>query len=502
MTETCFIERLSRRLAGALLTVAVVAGSVGVVGCATNPASGADAFTPFMSEADEDRVGKEEHPKVLKEFGGAYNDQAVQKYVTSIGGLLKATTSQANKPYTFTVLDSDVVNAFALPGGYVYISRGLMALANDEAELAGVVGHEIGHVVARHTAQRYSQSVITGLGAAILGAITKSETIGNIAQLGAAAYVQGFSRDQELEADQLGIGYMTQAGFEPFAMSSFLSSLEGENQLALKKAGKEGADPEASLFSSHPRTADRVAIAARTAAADAKGPIARDREIYLKKIDGMIYGDSPSQGFVDGRRFMHPELKIGFEAPPGFRMQNGQDALIGRLKGGGAAFQFDGDRTKNTQRSMATYITSDWAPKLGLGDVETFTVNGMEAATGNAHIRSDSGQQEVRLVAIRFDANQIYRFMMVGAPEIAVGLEEQYREMVHGFRRISEREAATLKPRRLKVVTVTKGDTPESLARRMAVDEFPLDAFLVLNGLKPGAALPSGSKVKIVVKGS
>ncbi len=502
MTKARIIERLRGGLAGALLTISAAASSVGGFGAAASSATAADAFTPFMSEAEEDRIGKEEHPKVLQEFGGAYPDASIQKYVTSLGGLLKATTPQVNKPYTFTVLDSDVVNAFALPGGYVYVSRGLMALANDEAELAGVVGHEIGHVVARHTAQRYSQSVIAGIGAAILGAITKSQTLGQVAQLGAAAYVQGFSRDQELEADQLGIQYMTLSGFEPSAMSTFLGSLEGENQLALKKAGKEGTDPEASLFSSHPRTADRVAAAARTAASNAKGPIARDREIYLKKIDGMIYGDSPSQGFVDGPHFKHPELKISFDAPPGFRLQNGQAALIGRQKGGSAAFQFDGDRLVGGQRSMASYLTSTWAPKLGLGNVESFTVNGMEAATGNARVRTDNGQQELRFVAIRFDADQVYRFMMIGAPEIPSALEMQFREMVHSFRRLSEREAAILRPRRLRVVTVAKGDTPEKLAQRMAVDEFPLETFLALNGLKSGVKLEPGSKMKIVVNGS
>ncbi len=501
MMQAGFSQRLRRGLSGALLHIAVVVISVGAVGCAANQATGEDAFAPFMSEAEEDRIGKEEHPKILEAFGGAYPDPALQKYVTSLGELLKATTPQANKAYTFTILDSDVVNAFALPGGYVYVSRGLMALANDEAELAGVVGHEIGHVVARHSAQRYSQSVIAGIGAAILGAVTKSETLGNIAQLGAAAYVQGFSRDQEYEADQIGIGYMTLAGFEPRAMSSFLGSLEGESLLAQKKAGKEGTEPETSLFSSHPRTADRVAAAATTAAANAGGPIARDRDLYLKKIDGMIFGDSPSQGFVEGRRFMHPELKIGFVAPPGFRVQNGQSAVVGKSKSGKAMFQFDGDRLKDSRRSMTAYISQDWLPKLNLRNIEVFEVNGMEAATGNVRFQTDNGPNEIRAVAIRFEADRVYRFLFVGVPEIQTELEEQFRETVYSFKRLRASETATLKPRRLKVVSVAKGDTPEKLAARMAVDEFPLEAFLTLNGLKSGARLEPGDRVKIVVKG-
>ncbi|MSO74387.1 MAG: hypothetical protein EXQ99_04430 [Alphaproteobacteria bacterium] len=501
MSNNDVVNSVRRGLSGVLLAVSMAAAALGGLGGATRPASGGDAFTPFMSEADEDRIGKEEHPKILRQFGGAYDDPALQKYVTSLGNLLKATTPLANKPFTFTILDSDVVNAFALPGGYVYVSRGLLALANDEAELAGVVGHEIGHVVARHTAQRYSQSVIAGLGAAILGAVTKSETIGQIGQLGAAAYVQGFSRDQELEADQLGIRYMTLGGFEPTAMSSFLSSLEGDSALAAKKAGKEGAEPEADLFSSHPRTADRVALAARTAATNAYGPISRDRALYLKKIDGIIYGDSPTQGFVDGRHFMHPTLKLAFDAPPGFRLQNGQDAVVGLSKGGKAMLRFDGARLKNTRRSMADYMTSEWAPKAGLIDVESFAVNGMEAATGHVYLNTEEGPREARLVAIRFEAAQIHRFLLVGAPEIPSANDEQFREMVFSFRRLSDSEAASLKPRRIKIIKVRPSDTPERLAERMALDEFKPDTFLTLNGLKPGEKLEPGTQVKIVVKG-
>ena len=488
-------------LSGTLFAVMVGVGTAGVVGCASNSATGDDVFAPFMSEAEEKKVGKEEHPKVLAEFGGAYNHPELQRYVSSIGNFLKSTTPQANEPYTFTVLDSDMVNAFALPGGYVYVTRGLMALANDEAEFAGVVGHEIGHVVARHTAQRYSQGVIAGLGAAILGAITKSDIVGNVAQMGAAAYVQGFSRDQELEADQLGVQYLTRAGFHPMAMASFLGSMEAESALALKKAGKEGTDPAASLFSSHPRTADRIVAAAQSAAANASGPIARDQDVYFRKINGMIYGDSPEQGYVRGRNFSHPKLKFSFDAPPGFAMQNSQAAVIGRAKGGSAMLQFDGGKMSSAQRSLATYVKNDWAPNIGLGNVETFTVNGMEAATGRANVRLDNGPAELRLVAIRYSGAQVYRFLFIGAPNIPQNVDEQFRETVYSFRKLSDREAAALKPRILSVVTVKSGDTAQSLAKRMAVDDYPLETFLTLNGLKSGQALQPGRKVKLVAWG-
>jgi predicted Zn-dependent protease len=330
--------------------------------------------------------------------------------------------------------------------------------------------------------------------------VTKSDLLGDVAQLGAAAYVQGYSRDQEYEADQLGIRYMTKAGFEPAAMSTFLSSLEGEDQLARKKAGREGVEPEIGLFASHPRTADRIAIAAKTAAANAGGPIGRDRALYLKKIDGMIFGDSPTQGFVYGRNFAHPQLKFTFDAPPGFRLDNTQAAVIGRTKGDRAIMRFDGVRARRAG-SLIDFITREWAPKANLTDLEEFTVNGLDAATGTTILNTQDGRREIRLVAIRFDGNQLYRFAFIGAPEIGRTLDEQFRETVFSFRRLTEREAAQLKPRRIKVVTVAQGDTPERMAQRMSVDEFPLETFLTLNGLRPGARLTPGSQVKLVVGG-
>ena len=489
-----------RMLVGAVLGVGVVVGGLGLIGATTTRTFAEEPSTLFMSEADEERIGRDEHPKVLEEFGGAYQDAALSKYVVSLGELVKNTTPHGKRRYTFTVLDSDVVNAFALPGGYVYVSRGLLALANDEAELAGVLGHEIGHVVARHTAQRYDRGTIVGIGALILGAVTKSDLVGNIAQLGAAAYVQGYSRDQELEADQLGIRFMTQAGFDPTAMATFLGSLGAEDKLTAKIAGQEGVEPETSLFSSHPRTADRVTAAAQTAASKAGGSIARDREIYLKKIDGMIYGDSPKQGFVRGREFLHPELKLAFEAPPGFMLRNSSTALIGRSKEGNAMLRFDGGRLARGG-SLSSYIVNEWAPNLGLGRPEEFTVNGMEAATANARVNADDGEREIRLVAIRYDRNQIYRFMFVGAPDIPANLDEAFRDTVYSFRKLSNAEASQLKPLRIKVVSVKRGDTVESLAKRMAVSDFKADTFLTLNGLAPGAKLKPGSLVKLVVAG-
>ena len=253
-----------------------------------------EQFTAFMPPEEERRVGTQEHPKLVKAFGGLYEDPELQRYVASLGRLLQLTSEQPEPPFTFVILDSPEVNAFALPGGYVHVTRGLMALANDEAELAGVIAHEIGHVTARHSAERYSHGLVAGLGAALLGAVIDNRTVSDIAQLAAGAYVKGYSRSQELEADMLGVRYLSRSGFDAIAMSSFLETMGAESELARQMAGSRGEGALAGLFASHPRTADRVRKAAATAQAEFRGERARD--IYLRQIDGMIYGDSPEEG--------------------------------------------------------------------------------------------------------------------------------------------------------------------------------------------------------------
>jgi predicted Zn-dependent protease len=489
---------VNRRFLLSLTMLAGLAlGGATLSGCTTNPATGEQSFTAFMSPSEERAVGAKEHPKLVKAFGGKYRDASLTNYLDGLGALLQSTSEQRTPPFTFTLLDSPVINAFAVPGGYVYITRGLMALANDEAELAGVVAHEIGHVTARHTAERVSRGMLANLGAALLGAVIGQPMVSDAAQLAAGAYIQGYSRDQEFEADQLGVRYLTRAGFDPQAMASFLGDMGAEHQLALKIAGKEGRDAAGGLFSSHPRTADRVEKAAARARAGAGTSLARDRDIYLNQIDGMVYGDSPEQGFIRGREFDHAGLKFRFTAPPGFRLQNSEAAVFGEHSGG-ALLRFDGGQPKDASQSMETYLTREWAANLRFSDVESITINGMEAATGSGTISGDQGQRDVRLVAIRFAADQVFRFLFITPPDQTARFSEDFRRTTFSFSRLSDAEADALKPRRVRIVSVESGDTPETMAGRMAFDDFQLERFRVLNGLKPGQGLAPGQRVKIV----
>jgi predicted Zn-dependent protease len=320
--------------------------------------------------------------------------------------------------------------------------------------------------------------------------------VGNLAQMGAAMYVQGFSRDQELEADRLGVRYLTRAGYDPRAMASFLSVLQAESALAAKIAGREGYEPTASLFSSHPRTVDRVVQAADAAQAAAGGGQRIGRDEYLLRLDGTLYGDDPSQGLRRGRLFAHPKLRFRFEVPPGFSLRNTPKAVLATHKNG-AVIQFDSDKIER-ETTMTRYLTTDWLGNVPIENVEAIDVNGMKAATGTASMRSEKGSFDVRALAIRFDDSQAYRFLILTPTQLTAGLGEDMRRMTFSFRRLSGSEAAALKPLRVRTHKVNPGETAVSLAATMPFDELRTERFQALNGLKPGEELRPGQLVKII----
>ena len=477
------------------ITLLACAAAIALGACSTNPATGEQSFTAFMSPADEKRLGAEQHPKILEEFGGAYEDPELGAYVASLGARMAATSERPDLNFTFTILDSPVVNAFALPGGYVYVSRGLIALANNEAELAGVLGHEIGHVTARHSAERYSRSVLVNLGAGILGAVSGQRAVADIASLGGGLYLRSYSRENEFEADSLGLRYMTAAGYEPSAVASFLASLGAQTELEARLRGSD-ADPDAfNLLSTHPRTVDRVREAQQATGSFEPGRV--EREAYLRRIDGMLYGDDPDQGFIRDRTFIHPVLRFRFTAPPGFTLINSSDRVEG-VSQDGTKMVFDGTPDR-TGASMAQYLSrSPWTQKLRLTGVQSFTVNGMDAATASATVQTQQGTLGYRLIAIRASADRIYRFAFLGNPDRLAANQEELRRTTYSFELLSESEAASYRPLRLHVVQVQPGDTVDSLAARMPQGPEQRARFLVLNGMQNGGQVQPGMLVKIV----
>lgn len=474
-----------------------IACLLSLAGCGTvNPATGERQFTPFMSEGREQQVGAAEHPKILQQFGGVYDDPELGAYVAGIGTRLVAASETPDESFTFTVLDTPTVNAFALPGGYIYVTRGLLALVNTEAELAGVLAHEIGHVTARHTAQRYNRAVTTSLLSGILGIATGSQAVAQLGQVVGAGYLAHYSRGQEYEADLLGVRYMARIGYNPLAQADLLSSLQRERRLAQQLAGREGEDPTASFFATHPNTLERVqrAIAAAheqtVAQADRYG-----RDPWLQQIDGLVWGDSAEQGFVRDRTFAHPKLRVAFTAPDGYELINRSDAVY--AKGPGEVLvRFD---TAPRSGDPVSHLRAEWGRQLALSQVERIEVNGMPGATATARANTDAGARDLRLVVVDGD-QRFYRFLILTPPQETARQATALQRLTYSLRRLSAREADALRPYRIQVVPVGAGDSVEGLARRMAVDKLPVERFRVLNALEPGDRLAPGERAKLIVE--
>jgi predicted Zn-dependent protease len=479
---------LLKRLTAAGLALALPL----LTACATAPATGDQIFTGGLSMQQEKKLGAEQHPKLLRQFGGAYDDRELSRYVSSVGTLLAQTSELPDLDWTFTVLDTPVVNAFALPGGYVYVSRGLLALAENEAQMAGVLAHEIGHVTARHAAERYGGQQMATIGSLLAGVLLGGEAAqvaGGLSQVALA----GYSRSQELEADTLGVRYLARAGYDPQAMAAFLERMQAEQELQQTLAGVDGGDGF-NMLSTHPRTPQRVQEAIRAAGVRQVAEPMTAREIYLSKLDGMVYGHSPSQGFVRGTRFLHPELRLAFEVPRSFRILNQQTRVVARGPGG-SAIVFD-RAPGRVGGDIAAYLVNRWAEGGRLREVQRLTLDGMPAATGVARARTSEGPRDVRLLAIRWDRETVYRFLFLHPAR--GDLSSAFLDTAESFRRLSAAEAGDLAPRRIRLHEVQPGERVADLARRLPYDDYRERRFRVLNGLGPGAALQAGQTVKLV----
>jgi len=494
-----------RKYLSAALLLAGAAVALGGCSYATSPATGKQFLSP-ISESQENQIGAEEHPKILAEFGGEYRDKPnLNAYVTQVGQAVASNAERKDVKYTFTVLNSEEINAFALPGGYIYITRGLLTLANNEAEIAGVLGHEAGHVNARHTAARAGQqqgAQFGVLGAMLLGQLLGGDTggqlLGGLAQEGAENYLGKYSQSQEFEADSLGVRYLTKASYDPQAMASFLDSLNNETHLEAKIAGNEAAADAYSMKQSHPRTPDRV----QRAIAEANVPVAKpqvNRDRFLQQIDGMIWGPDPRDGVIKGSTFIHPGLKFAFDAPKGMKLQNSPDAVVGKSDNAAMIFDLASPPPSGT---LTQYISSQWQEGAKISDVESFQVNGMEAATGVAKGTINQTPVAIRMVAIRQSAKTVYRFLYATPPDNFNAMDQRFLASAQSFREISAQDASGYAPKRIRVVTVKSGDTVASLAQQMQVDEAPADWFRVINHLGANAQLQAGQKVKIIVNGN
>ena len=459
-----------------------------------------DASAPITQS--EAQIGAEAHPQLLAEFGGAMTGPQAQ-YVEQVGKNIAVRSGLGNAQSAFTVslVNSPVNNAFAIPGGYVYTTRQLVTLMNNEAELAGVLGHEVAHVALRHSQRRQAaaqKNQLLGVGAAILSSVLLGsnplgQQLGQAALQGSQMLTLKFSRSQELEADRAGIEYLISAGYDPHAMGTVLASLAAQNALDARVQGRDNATiPE--WASTHPDPASRVQTALSLAGSTTG---VTNRDTFLTRIDGLTYGDDPSQGLVEGNQFIHPDLRLAFRAPQGFYMVNGTRAVTINGESGRAQFT-----TGPYSGNLQTYVNNVFGAlseqqQIRPSGIQTTTVNGLPAAYGTARVNNGSSQVDVTVFAYEFGNDRAYHFLAI----TPAGQAGTFNSMYQSIRRISAQEASNVVPRKLDVITVGSGDTVASLASRMAYTSDQEVRFRVLNGLSSGEGVRAGQKVKIVVRG-
>ncbi|RBP04150.1 putative Zn-dependent protease [Roseiarcus fermentans] len=478
--------------------LAALALALGLASCASVEAPPAPASAAAAPAAPEPRPAalqpvSPERKRLIDAFGGEYRAPATEAYLDGVLGKLAQTSDVSSQPYRVTLLDSPVVNAFALPSGDIFMTRGLIALADDSAEIAAVMAHEIAHVTARHAAQRAEFARTAALFARVNAQVLDRSQAPAEAEARSRLSVATFSREQEFEADQIGIKAVARAGYDPYGAARFLTALGEWSALTASISGAPSAD-RPDMMATHPSTPERIAAAeAQARQIGPRGDGVTGRDAWLAAIDGILFGDDPSQGVVRGALFIHPKLGFAFEAPPGFTLENQSAALIGVGEGGGEALRLDSIPMPEST-PVATAIASGWIDGVKTTDVEALQVGGLEAATATAI----GDQWSFRLGAVRLNG-RLYR-LIFAARSLSPAVDQRFRASLESFHLINARDSALAAPEAIKIVAAGSVDTPETLAGRMAFLPDAIDQFLILNGLERGAPLVAGQRYKVVTQ--
>lgn len=477
------------RLAG-LAAAAALAWS-----CATNPATGKREFN-IMSESQEIALGKQSDPQIREEMG-VVNDPALQQYVDRVAMPLARNTERPDLPWTFTIVDSPSVNAFALPGGFIYLTRGILAHLNSEAELAGVLGHEIAHVTARHSAAQYSKATAGSLGL-LLGQIFVPELrpFGQAAESGLGLLFMKFGRDDELEADRLGAGYAAANGWDPQGVPSLLETL---GRLS------EGTDRKGvpNWLSTHPMPEDRVAKIEETVSTlktQAPRQLTVGRAEYLKRVDGMMFGDNPKEGVQRGDAFLHPDLRFQLRFPSQWQVQNTPQQVVARAPDGNA-FVFLQLVQQPQGRNLSEVAAADLG-QTGLQYVDggQTDINGLPAFVGTFRGQMQQlGDVVLRSAWIQHN-RQIYRFAGLAPTAAYRQVERAIAGSLASFEPLSAAEAERIRPNVIELYTVRNGDTWESIASGPGRKNVPAATLAVINGFSAEERPQAGDRLKIVVE--
>ena len=451
--------------------------------------SGTPVTVDKVSKGDSlAQLGASQHPRILQTYGGEYSDPKLERMVAKIVGKLTAVSDKPDQTYRITILNSPNVNAFALPGGYVYVTRGLLALANDSSEVAAVLAHEMAHVTANHGILRQQKEAEVELTNQVVSEVLEDHSAERETAIRGKLRLAQFSRNQELQADAIGIKMLGQAGYDPFASPRFLQAMEA---YAAYRNVSGATDATLDFLASHPSTPQRIQLATDQARkVGAPGVGKTDREDFLNGIDGMIFGDTADEGYIRGNQFIHPKLGITFTVPEGFTIDNSSAAVIASGNND-IAVRFDGVALPRGS-SPVDYIKSGWVSGLDPSTIQAITINGLEAA--RAHAANDRWQFDVVVIFVK---NHVFRFL-TAAPKNSSELNSVANATTSSFKALSSREISALKPLRIHVLTIKGGETVASVAARMQGTNAKEKLLRIINALPATANLSAGDRIKII----
>jgi predicted Zn-dependent protease len=458
--------------------------------CAVNPVSGKQELM-LLSEADEIKLGNETDSQVVKEYG-IFEDPKLTAYLNDFCQRLGKVSHRPKLTYRFKILDSSVVNAFAVPGGYVYFSRGILATLNNEAELAGVMGHEIGHIAARHSAKQYSKAQLAQVG---LGTVlVDSPILSGLAQLGAGMLFLRFSRDNEREADNLGVEYASKTGYDATQMASFFETL-GQMNPGSDRSGLPG------WFSTHPSPENRVQ-AVRTQTKEWQQKLGlRDWKInhdpYLKGIDNLVYGDDPRQGYVEENVFYHPKLHFQFPVPAKWKLSNKPSQVQLVSEGEDAVILLSVTSDSSYRESAKIFVSKTNANVIKSDAIQ---VNGLPTQRVISEIRTQ--KESYRLMSYFIEKGRhVFVFHGLTSIDRFQNYSQLFENMMRQFRELSDSRRINVRPDRIRIHATRTADTLENVLRSFGVQNEKLKEMALLNGRSLNQVIPANSLIKVVEKG-
>lgn len=469
-----------------------------LAGCAANPATGGSDFV-LMSEEQEIELGEQYRQQVLQKFK-IYPDDPLQDYVNFVGQRLAAVSERSHLNFTFTVLDDDAVNAFTLPGGHVYITRGILAHMGSEAELAAVLGHEIGHTTARHIVRQHSGSTMLGTLGAIASVVTGSSAAAGAANYAGAALVQGYSRKHELEADALSARYLARVGYEPDALIEVIAILKQQEKFEIERAKLEDREPKIyhGFFASHPDADKRLYEAVAEAKAYGTGNPAMSRPtFFLSQLEGIRFGKTDT-GVLRGDTFYHPTLGIKINFPDGWALQN-RGSLIAMSPQEDAVLRVGAFGMGNNLTPQSFLVRELKVARLR--DGRDVTISGMDAYIGIAdETKSPFGRRPVRYAAVFDDRNgQVYVFEGAGKyDQTSLAADRHFIATIFSLDYMSPGDHGLAKPPSLHLVTADGETTMEALAVETPIPDYPLQKLRLLNGMYPDGQPEPGQIIKTV----